>query len=100
MSASAPDSGRMATMQRTDASGQEETHAPQRDPCKKERPPWVSLRTNRMFDLGSCALGFFSREAASDSVEHGDLSLLNRCDCIVDGEDASSSSSWEYSQRV
>lgn len=29
----------VCTMQRTDASGQEETHAPQRDPCKKERPP-------------------------------------------------------------
>ena len=39
-----------------------------------------------MFGLGSCALGFFSREAASDSVEHGHLSLLDRCDCIVDGE--------------
>ena len=48
--------------------------------------PAVSPRTNRMFGSGSCALGFFNRETASDSVEHGHLSLLDRCDCIVDGE--------------
>ena len=43
-------------------------------------------RNNRMFGSGGGALGFFNREAASDSVEHGHLSLLDRCDRIVDGE--------------
>ena len=57
---------------------------------QKERPPFqaVSPRTNRMFVQASrgCALSFFNREAASDSVEHGHLSLLDRCYRIVDGE--------------
>jgi hypothetical protein len=43
-------------------------------------------RNNRMFGSGGGALGFFNREAASYSVEHGHLSLLDRCDGIVDGE--------------
>jgi hypothetical protein len=68
--------------------GQEESHAPQRGRAKKRgRLARRSLRrNNRMFGSGGSALGFFNREAASDSVEHGHLSLLDRCDGIVDGE--------------
>jgi hypothetical protein len=61
---------------------------PASDPCKKREAtlPTASPRINRVFGSGSCALGFFDREAASDSVEHSHLSLLDRCNGIVDGE--------------
>ena len=39
-----------------------------------------------MFGSGDCALGFFDLKVASNSIEHSDLSLLDRCDGIVDGE--------------
>jgi hypothetical protein len=32
------------------------------------------------------ALGFFDLQVASDSIEHGHLGLLDRCNSIVDGE--------------
>jgi hypothetical protein len=32
------------------------------------------------------AFGFFDLQVASDSIEHGHLSLLDRCNSIVDGE--------------
>src|SRR5208337_4548860 len=53
---------------------------------KKDRLAAVSPKPNRMFGSGGCAFGFFDLEVASDSIEHGHLSLLDRCDGIVDGE--------------
>src|SRR5271166_3325992 len=53
---------------------------------KKDRLAAVSPKPNRMFGSGGCALGFFDLEVASNSIEHGHLSLLDRCDGIVDGE--------------
>ncbi len=53
---------------------------------KKDRLAAASPKPNRMFGSGGCALGFLDFDATSDSNEHGHLSLLNRCDGIVDGE--------------
>ena len=53
---------------------------------QKDRLAAVSPKPNRMCGSGGCALGFFDLEVASDSIEHGHLSLLDRCDGIVDGE--------------
>jgi hypothetical protein len=53
---------------------------------KKDRLVAVFPKPNRMFGSDGCALGVFDLEAASDSIEHGHLSLLDRCDGIVDGE--------------
>ena len=53
---------------------------------QKDRLAAVSPKPNRMFASGSCALGFFDLDVASDGVEHGHPSLLDGCDSIVDGE--------------
>ena len=69
------------------ALGQPDPCSLQHDPCKKrDRRKAVSQKPDRMFGSGGCALGFFDLEVASDSIEHGHLSLLDRCDGIVDGE--------------
>jgi hypothetical protein len=52
----------------------------------EDRLAAVSPKPNRMFGSDGCAPGFFDREVASDSIEHGNLSLLDRCGGIVDGE--------------
>jgi len=53
---------------------------------KKDHLAAVSPKPNRMFGSDGCALGVFDLEVASDSIEHGHLSLLDRCGGIVDGE--------------
>ena len=53
---------------------------------KKDRLAAVPPKPNRMFGSGGCALGLFDLQVASDSIEHGHLSLLDRCNSIVDGE--------------
>ena len=53
---------------------------------KKDRLAAVSPKPNRMFGSDGCALGVFDLDVASDSIEHGHLSLLDRCGGIVDGE--------------
>ena len=53
---------------------------------KKDRLAAVSPKPNRIFGSDGCALGVFDLEVASDSIEHGHLSLLDRCGGIVDGE--------------
>jgi hypothetical protein len=52
--------------------------------AKKDRLAAVS--PNRTFGSSGCALGFFGREVASNSIEHGHFSLVDRCDRVVDGE--------------
>jgi hypothetical protein len=52
----------------------------------KDRLAAVSSKPNRMFGSEGCALGVFDLEVASNSIEHGHLSLLDRCGGIVDGE--------------
>jgi hypothetical protein len=51
----------------------------------KNRLAAVSPKPNRTFGSGS-ALGLFDLDVASDGIEHGHLSLLDRCDGIVDGQ--------------
>jgi len=59
----------------------------QHDPRKKrDRRKAASQKPDRMFGSSGCALGLFDFEVAGDSIEHGQLSLLDRCDGIVDGE--------------
>ena len=53
---------------------------------KKDRLAAVSQKPSRIFGSGGCALGFFDLKVASDSIEHGHFSLLDRCVGIVDGE--------------
>ena len=65
---------------------EKQTFAKMTQAKKKDRLAAVSPKPNRMFGSGGCALGFFDLEVASDSIEHGHLSLLDRCDGIVDGE--------------
>ena len=55
--------------------------------CKKrDRRKAVSRKPTQTFGSSGCALGFFDLDVASDSIEHGELSLLDGCDGIVDGE--------------
>ena len=44
------------------------------------------VKPDRMFGSGGGTLGFFDLDVASDRIEHGHLSLLDRCDGIVHGE--------------
>jgi hypothetical protein len=48
--------------------------------------PAVSLKPHRMLGSGSRALSFFGLDVANDSIEHGHLSLLDRCVGIIDGQ--------------
>ena len=66
--------------------GQKQTFAKMPHAKKKDRRKAVSPKPNRMFGSDGCALGVFDLEVASDSIEHGHLSLLDRCAGIVDGE--------------
>ena len=61
------------------------TFAKMKHAKKKGRLAAVSPKPNRMFGSGGCALGLFDLQVASDSIEHGHLSLLDRCNSIVDG---------------
>ena len=68
-------------------SGRRTADIRENDAREKERPPCGGPpKPYQMSGSGGCALGFFDLEAASDSVEHGHLSLLDRCDGIIDGE--------------
>ena len=51
---------------------------------QKDRLAAASPKPNRIFGSGGCTLG--DLEVASDSIEHSDLSLLDRRDGIVDGK--------------
>ena len=55
------------------------------DAHKKERPARGGS-PNRMFGSSGCALGFFGLDVANDSIQHGHLSLLDRCVGIIDGQ--------------
>jgi hypothetical protein len=46
----------------------------------------VSPKPDRMLGSDGSALGVFDVEVASDSIEHGNLSLFDSCGGIVDGE--------------
>jgi hypothetical protein len=66
--------------------GQQQTFGKMTHAKKKDRLAAVSPKPNRIFGSGACALGFFDLKVASDSIEHGHFSLLDRCDGVVDGE--------------